>query len=74
MQCVCIGKLMCWAADMHLSLKCNSYMLQLTGRVVRLPRANLISDPLLLGWCMKDSSHQAPLIPQGWIPWLGTFI
>lgn len=35
---------MCWAVGMHSSLKCNSYALQLTERVARLPKANLISD------------------------------
>lgn len=55
------------------SLKWNSYTLKLTERMDRLPRANLISDHPLLGWCKKDPSGQAPVIAQGWNPWLRTF-
>lgn len=64
---------MCWAVGMHSSLKCKSYGVQFTERVARLPRANLISDSPLPGWCKKDPSCQAPVIPQGLVPWLGTF-
>lgn len=64
---------MYWAVGMNSSLKWNSYTLQLTERMDRLPRANLISDHPLLGWCKKDPSCQVPVIAQGWNPWLGTF-